>query len=204
MLVIGIAGKKRSGKDTVAKLIMACAERAGIKATRRALADTLKEECARMIAIELESGFEPDQLLTFKRVLQEMHDDITKEKYRLLLQWWGTEFRRGMVSDSYWVDKLRDWLLQHKSHLQQEIFVVPDVRFPNEIKMIKQQGGLIINVYRPEIEGSDGHASEHALNGMMGGWFYTIDNNGDLDMLQHTVERLFPMISDWAWGGVSQ
>ena len=196
MLVIGIAGKKRNGKDTVARMLMSCAERAGIKATRRALADTLKEECARMIAIELgESG----QVSKYLDVLQEMHDDATKEKYRLLLQWWGTEFKRGMVSDNYWVDKLRDWLLQHKSHSQQEIFVVPDVRFPNEVEMIRQQGGLIINVYRPELEVSDGHTSEHALDGMTD-WFYTIDNNGDLDMLQHTIERLFPIIMDWAWG----
>lgn len=196
MLVIGIAGKKRSGKDTVARMLISCATRAGVKATRRALADALKEECTRMIALELgESG----QVGKYLDVLQEMNTDSTKEKYRLLLQWWGTEFKRGMIGDDYWVDKLRDWLLQHKSHSQQEIFIIPDVRFPNEVKMIKQQGGLVINVHRPELEVSDRHASEHALDGMTG-WFYTIDNSGDLDILQHTVERLFPMIVDWAWG----
>jgi len=39
--------------------------------------------------------------------------------------------------------------------------VVDDLRFPNEAKFVKEQGGVIIQILRPDLpESLDGHASE--------------------------------------------
>jgi hypothetical protein len=190
MLVIGIAGKKRSGKDITAQMFIDAAERLGIKATRRALADELKEECATMVAAH------SDKVAT--DVLIEMNTDGQKEQYRLLLQWWGTEFKRNMVSDTYWTDKLHEWVLHHH-RANREMVIVPDVRFLNEVKMIKQLGGVVINVVRPASITIDEHVSETALDEFRG-WDFTIPNDSDLDSLAQKVEAIFSIVADWAWG----
>jgi len=182
MLVVGIAGKKRSGKDTVAQMLMSCAERAGIPTARRAFADALKEECARMIAAE--PGFGQPEL----EVLYRMHTDSTKEKYRLLLQWWGTEFKRGMVSNTYWLDKMQAWLSSTGGSYN--LVVIPDVRFPNEVEMVKQLGGVIINVRRPGMVMEDEHISEKALD-TYEAWDSVVINDSDLKTLELEVAKLF-------------
>lgn len=193
MVVIGIAGKKRSGKDTVAKALIECARREDITASRRALADALKEECASMLAPLLHPR------KSYSAILAEMHADDTKERYRLLLQWWGTEFRRGMTRDSYWVDNLRTWILRNCKG-EREIVVVPDVRFPNEVEMIKQLGGVVVNVNRPFLDAGDHHVSERALDEFQD-WDYVVNNISDLEGLEWEARRIFLLIKDWAWGG---
>ena len=191
MLVIGIAGKKRSGKDTVAQMLMQCAEKVGIKATKRAFADALKEECATMVV-----GHLPEEIAI--DVLKEMCTDEKKEKFRLLLQWWGTEFKRKMVSDTYWLDKLQNWILQH-CNTEREVVVVPDVRFLNEVEMIKQLGGVVIKIHRPGITTEDNHISETGLDDYKD-WDGIITNNSDLEALELKTAKLFLMLFDWTWG----
>jgi hypothetical protein len=192
MLVIGIAGKKRSGKDTVAQMLIRCAELAGVKATRRALADALKEECAAMVANQLGNTKSAADIFT------EMNTDGVKERYRLLLQWWGTEFKRGMVSDTYWVDTLRAWI-QTNCTTDREMVLIPDIRFPNEVEMVKQLGGIVIQVQRGGIDTEDGHASERALDDFTD-WDTIVLNDSDLESLESVIARFFTTIADWAWG----
>ncbi len=192
MLVIGIAGKKRSGKDTVAQMLIHCAETAGIKATRRALADALKEECAAMVSERLGGS------KSIEDIFVEMNTDGVKERYRLLLQWWGTEFKRGMVSDTYWVDTLREWILTN-CNTDREMVLIPDIRFPNEVEMVKQLGGIVIQVQRPGIDTGDGHASEKALDDFTD-WDTIVLNDSDLESLTSVISKFFATLLDWAWG----
>ena len=41
--------------------------------------------------------------------------------------------------------------------------IISDVRFPNEAKAIKEQGGIIIRVEREGLQSSDTHSSETAM-----------------------------------------
>jgi hypothetical protein len=191
MVVIGIAGKKRSGKDTTAKTLIECAQQEHITATRRALADPVKEECASMLAPFMHP------LKSYSEIVAEMHADETKEKYRPLLQFWGM-FRRES-NQLYWIDKLRAWILRNCRE-EREIVVVPDVRFPNEVEMVKQLGGVVVNVTRPFLDTGDHHVSEVALEEFKD-WDYVVNNNSDLEGLEWEARRIFLLIKDWAWGG---
>jgi hypothetical protein len=174
-------------------MIMQCAVKMGIKATRRALADALKEECAAMLATQLE-----ESVRTANDILAEMHQDGTKEKYRLLLQFWGTEFKRGMVSDTYWVDMLRDWILEHCTSTQ-EIVLVPDIRFPNEVAMIRKLGGVVIKVRRPiKLAVKDVHPSETALDEFHE-WDIIIHNAAELTYLEQSVHSWFTAFIARTW-----
>ena len=67
-MIIGISGKKRSGKDTIFKLIK---ELNGILPLRAAFGDQIKEEVADITGVDVD------------------HIEENKEHFRQMLQWWG-------------------------------------------------------------------------------------------------------------------
>ncbi len=191
VIVIGISGKKRAGKDTVAQMIKEKALASGFTVVRRALADLLKEECAKAIAEEADHYD-----LSYENILKEMNTDGVKERYRLLLQWWGTEFRRQMCSEDYWVRAMRLWIECHtvSDEMTQpgypspkQMILIPDIRFPNEVEMVKQLGGLVLRIQRPMTDFEAGnHPSECALDNFKD-WDGIIKNGGNLETLQRQV-----------------
>ncbi len=179
---IGLSGKKQCGKDAVAKII-----RCTLGARRVGFADALKEELAAAC------GCSADYI------------EENKAAFRVGLQWWGTEFRREMIRENYWVDQL---VLATAGHKYWPIIVVPDVRFANEAQAILAAGGVIARVHRAEnAKGSmlkakvseadasafslqssafvDAHASETALDHVVFG--HNLDNSGTLDELEVRV-----------------
>src|SRR6185369_9164711 len=110
LTVIGISGKKQSGKDTLAKHI---ANLSTLPVTRLAFADALKEEVAKACGVAVQFV------------------ELNKEDFRPMLQWWGTDFRRKFNGDNYWVNKLLLKLNEYGND-KPEIVVIPDVRFQSE------------------------------------------------------------------------
>lgn len=181
-IVIGLGYQKRSGKDTCAQMILELAKQAGIPASRRALADALKEECAAYLS--------PIMGIPYEEILRQMHGTTEeKARWRLILQWWGTEFRREQDPD-YWIKLLRNWIETNCKDLN-HIVVIPDVRFINEVDMCKSYPvGFAINVIRPGLESSDTHKSETELADYQG-WSGIIVNDGDLTDLEAKVKEAF-------------
>jgi hypothetical protein len=67
---------------------------------------------------------------------------------RWVLQYWGTEVCRRAFHDDIWIASLENKLRNSKDDV-----VISDCRFPNEIKSIKDAGGIVIRVVRgPEPE----------------------------------------------------
>lgn len=169
--IIGISGKKRHGKDTVGNIIQAQRP----TAVKIAYADALKREVAEMIVSYVETN--PKQwaggVLYDEKLIQDyigqMNDDTidpftgvsVKEKFRLILQWWGTEFRRQMFGDDYWRRKLAERVGQLEPD---QLAVITDVRFPDEADQIKAMGGILVRVNRPGMDSSSTHPSETALD----------------------------------------
>ena len=193
MLVIGIAGKKRSGKDTLADFAMRRLSDEGINTAKHHFADALKEECSIMLTEQF--GYMSDRRTCERAAmfLEEMNADETKEKYRPLLQFWGTEFKRGMVKDSYWIDKMREILIKDEA-IGIDVVFIPDMRFPNEADMVKELGGYIVRIQRPGLEDGDGHASEQALNNYQG-WDSEILNDTNLTVLDYKTGILLGTIA---------
>ena len=64
-----------------------------------------------------------------------LNSNTDKEQFRLLMQWWGTEFRRNMVDKDYWIKKVQSWIDKHP---EVDVILIPDLRFKNEIEWIKK------------------------------------------------------------------
>jgi hypothetical protein len=129
---------------------------------------------------------------------------------RWVLQYWGTEVLRVGFHDDIWIAALENRLRTRTGHT-----VISDVRFPNEIKAIKNAGGKIVWIKRGElpewydlaVESNTGtfnhmktaypdvHASETSW---VGTEFDTvIDNNGSVEELYTQLKNLLqdPQVS---------
>ena len=115
----------------------------------------------------------------------EEKNDIT----RLILQIVGTNLFRKHVDDDIWIKEL----IKKVNKYKEKFVIVTDARFPNEIdlphKLVEDRRVISIRMKRDSVETSN-HASETALDTYE--WFdYTIDNIGDLKLLEESVKTVF-------------
>ena len=191
--LIGIAGYKESGKDEVAKVL----DRGGKGHIKFAFADPLRDEvlamlCAGGIPAEAYRAASSEVLAAVARQtagdwnqkFRRVHEKPTSDDMRLILQWWGTEWRRQYFDVDYW---LRAWRAR-RPHLAPT--VVPDVRFENEVGLIRQLGGEVWVVRRAAVVPADIenlHPSER-LPSLPDAYFdRVIQNNGSLEDLAREV-----------------
>ena len=163
VMLIGISGKKRSGKDTVGAMVVEWLRKHYCSATRVAFADQLKEEVARATGVSLEDI------------------EVEKAHWRPMLQWWGVEFRRYYHGENYWIREMTKKLIG----MEEAVAVITDVRLENEAEFVRKSGGLVVRVER-EIDAQDSHSSEFGLDGYQH-FREVIRNDGSLEDLQQKV-----------------
>jgi hypothetical protein len=173
MRLIGISGKKRCGKDTVADILLNIIPRS----CKKSFAYELKLEIAQA------TGFSVSYI------------DSHKDNFRLILQGWGTDFRRRIYGEDYWVKRLDETIKQceipdeicESFYIKERTYIIPDVRFPNEYDYIKSHNGIMLRVIRHN-EVTDLHASECALDNHT--FDHIIYNFGTEQQLREQVENL--------------
>ena len=141
-MIIGICGFIGSGKDTIADYLT---NFHGFR--RESFANSLKDAVAHV--------FGWDRTLLEGRTKQarewrEQVDPWWAERLgmpnltpRWVLQYWGTEVCRKSFHDDMWIASL-----ENKLRNSTDDIVISDCRFPNEIKSIKEAGGIVIRVKR--------------------------------------------------------
>jgi hypothetical protein len=146
-MIIGLSGYARSGKDTVAGMLI------GLHGyDNRAFADGVRQFLFHLNPI-LEDGY---------RLIEVVNDygwEYTKARteVRRLLQELGLGVR-NFFGENCWVDRA----MMGVSSSQKIVFT--DVRFPNEAEMIKSLGGEIWRIQRPGIAPINNHPSESAMD----------------------------------------
>lgn len=131
--IIGVLGVAGSGKTLVAKRLV---NHYGYTRTR--LADPMK----RMLKYGL--GLSDEELDGDKKMApMERFGGVTP---RHMMQTLGTEWGRYRIYSDIWVDAWRDMVARTEGSV-----VVDDVRFPNEAKAIKEMGGVLWRVFRPDV-----------------------------------------------------
>lgn len=170
MKIIAFTGFKQSGKDTAADLLtkMILPKRV----VRLGFADPLKDEVC------LAFGITRDFL------------EKNKANFRLILQGVGTDYRRKLCGETYWILK---WLQKVNSLAPvPDYLICTDVRFINEAATIRQLDGIIIRVERPGII-SDGHASETEQREIHTD--HTICNSGTIQDLKQQLKNKLTWLS---------
>ena len=183
-MIIGVCGFIGSGKDTVADYLV------NIHHFRReSFANSLKDAVADVF------GWDRDMLegrTRSSRDWREQRDEWWSNRLgqditpRWVLQYWGTEVIRRGFHDDMWVASLENRLLRTTDDI-----VISDCRFPNEIRAIKNAGGLVVRVRR----GSEPDWYKSAENFMAGqqkiGW----------SIGKHDLEQRGIHASEYSWIG---
>ena len=101
-----------------------------------------------------------NKAFSLEQLVQTMNDPLSP---RRVLQVWGTEYRRRLNGDSYWRDQVTNHIKEHP----ETNFVITDVRFPDEARVVEALGGTVARVVRPEntFRSATGmlHSSENAM-----------------------------------------
>lgn len=188
-MIIGICGLIGSGKGTVADILEEnhCFDKVSF-------ADTLKNAAATIFRWDraMLEGDTKDSREKREQVDEWWADRLGIPDFspRYLLQYMGTEVMRDNLHPDIWVLSLERKIIE----CGPGDYVVPDVRFPNEIRMIKRNGGKVWHVQRGELPDWFGqnpshiHASETSWNNEI--FDATIYNNGTIDDLKLTVDNL--------------
>lgn len=213
-MIIGFAGKAASGKTTAARYLMELQDNIVILP----MAVVLRQEVENFIRqvgaedkVSLVYGDQDDKVRVFyvdeKKALQlcpvwtgfvTMNQDIqdrpgqTAVTVRRILQWWGTEYRRAQDPD-YWTKAWEKKLQEYD--LSQTHIIVDDVRFVNELEVIKNNGGRFVRIIRPGFNGANNHSSENSLDDY-DAWDLVIDNDGSLEAFkQRSKELVLPLLT---------
>lgn len=207
-MIIGVCGFIGSGKDTIADYLT---NFHGYR--RESFANSLKD------AVSAVFGWDRTMLEGRTKEAREWREQVDPwwaERLnmpnltpRWVLQYWGTEVCRKSFHDDIWIASVENKLRNSKDDI-----VISDCRFPNEIKSIKDAGGIVVRVKRgPEPEwykdACDANAGEKCMNWALArrrleqkgihasetAWCGTkfdavLDNNGSIDELFAQIKDL--------------
>ena len=184
-MIIGISGKKQSGKDTISDYLIN-----KYNFIKYGFADPIKE-IAKIIF-----NFSEEQLFGSQK---DIIDPIWNIKPRDFFQKFGTDYGQFVFPDHFpeifkdenkrtlWVKVFKSWYLKKIKENPGIKIVINDVRFNHEFDIIQELGGYIIKVIRPNTL-NDSHISENELDNRDSEDFNNIIfNNG-------TKEELFDKI----------
>jgi len=149
MYIIGLCGLKQAGKSTVSRALST----EGLKPC--AFADPIKDM---LHAI----GLTWDELYGGDKECA--NETLCGNTPRFAMQTLGTEWGRQMMGNDIWVNVMRNKLKILKSHTKG--VVIEDVRFPNEVALIREARGVLWWIERPSLEhaaGRDEHISENLV-----------------------------------------
>ncbi len=135
-LIFGISGVARCGKDTLCKHLVNKLEKSSIPCMTLSFATALKQDI--------------DPFLKEKfNISAFTNDNHEKSIIRPLLVSYGTEVWRKLDPD-IWIKKIEKRV--ENASKNKIIVLIPDVRYENEARWIKKNGGFLIHLSRMGIK----------------------------------------------------
>jgi len=195
--VVGLTGRKRSGKDTFAARLI---EKHGF--TRVSLADPLRDLA---LAIDPWVVLEADELgllygpaqglnavfrvstVRLAYIVESIGWERAKEirEVRRLLQVIGTNGVRDVIGDRTWIELAERTIASIPGNV-----VVTDVRFPNEAEVVEH----VVRIMRPTLAPSfDLHPSETAMDGYLVD--HQVTNDGTVEELHAQADHFAYLLS---------
>ena len=183
-MIIGISGKKGSGKSTISEMFIT----EGFYLD--SFATTVKDIASLLFNYDRTKleGFTVED-----RIWRESEDRILSDflgrqfKPRDALTLIGTEFGRNTIHQNIWIKTVFD---RYKSSENKNL-VITDLRFPNEFDSIKKHKGYTIRICRACLEQNQ-HISETALDSKEANseFDYIVINDGTIEDLKIKIKNI--------------
>lgn len=196
-MVIGITGKKRSGKDTAGKYF------SNLGFVQLQLAKPLKEWLIYSNPVlpfpigftnklkYIYTGIKCQRIPRYNDLTNYFDKDAIKDTFpyvRQLLQKTGTDLVRT-VDENFWANAVVNFI---KDNGVNNNYFITDIRFDNEVEVLKQLNTevIIIKITRDTcLELNDNHPSESGISAHLVN--SVIDNNGTIEQLENTLDLFF-------------
>ena len=209
-MIIGIVGFAGSGKGTVGDILVNDHD-----FTKLSFADAVKDATSAIFGWprHLLEG-DTDESRKFRETKDEFWSARLGRDFipRLAMQLMGTEAGRNVFHQNLWVDVVERRIRQLQEDNLDHKFVIPDVRFPNEIEAIRKWGGFVVRIVRgnePEWyeaaerankEGITELMSKHCVHYSEWAWIgqqfnYQISNNSTVSMLEADVNHMLRVMT---------
>lgn len=171
--LIGLAAKAQSGKTTVANMLL---ERYGYGHV--SFAEPIRQFISSLTGISRED--------LEKAEFKEAVVPWIGRSPRFMMQTLGTEWGRDTILADFWIKRA----MREVNDLSWGRIpaVISDVRFDNEAKVIREAGGYVIHLSRPDALVVASHPSEAGVTRHPTD--FTIVNDGTLEDLSRNVDDL--------------
>lgn len=182
-MILGLHGHQGVGKDTVFNIISSQYP----DAIRLAFADKIKESLAALFGVSIREI----DILKEEHGIFKVESDSFQHSYtwRGFAQRYGTEAHRDIFGKDFWVNLIlpqpdKEGIKLHEDKL----WVITDIRFINEAERVRELGGWIINIQRPNKSIKENHISEERLDKKY--IDYEIINDESIEILRERVMKV--------------
>lgn len=167
-MIIGLTGKARSGKDTVAEHL-----NIAHSFHHYWYSKPMKD------ALRVVFGWNDDHLYGDLKEVKDKRYDVSP---RVALQTLGTEWGRDCIGKDIWINRAKAEMAVHEN------IVISDCRFDNEAIAIREMGGYVIRVVRGDAQEVAAHTSESGISPEL--ISFDIENNRTLPDLYRLVDYI--------------
>ncbi len=182
-LLVGLAGQAEAGKDTAMEhtvKVLGTKHYASIS-----FGDEVKHRAAVAFGVPIKKFYEAKHEV----------DTFWGITYREMIQKFGTEFARSFDPD-FWIKVILQDYYYYKGG--RDFVFIPDVRFDNEAKWIRSEGGMVIEIQRARksalTDDQRKHASERGISRDL--IFGVAVNNRTPEDLGETVAGMIQVFMD--------
>lgn len=167
-MILGLHGKMGSGKNEVARRLALLLRGKGLPLYEVSFAAKLKQSAAALLGCTVDDleAWKNDPEMWVCLAAHGGYDVREGQTVRSFLQRYGTEAHREVFGEDFWLDAALPLDRDYSGGL----YVVTDVRFPNEAERVRHLGGTVVHIVGQN-EDTGSHASERSLH-----CFYEIDN----------------------------
>ena len=181
--IIAISGKYGTGKDTLTYAIMKKLTERNFQVEHIKFADPLKKSCALISGLPFEDAYTDEGK---SKMISSLNMTMGR-----LQQVMGTILREHL-HPNIWITPVIEFCKNNPN----KYCIISDCRFPNEVKAIKELGGIVIRINRKReninLNGRDpNHISETALDNF-NNFDLVVENNSTIDeMIDSVLNYLF-------------